>query len=126
LDILNLNSRKQADEQLSQYVDEPGVRQFLLKNLSRESTGGFSWKMNLEAINQNIEEMGAPLVVKGKFEGSSLFIIGTRSNYFSAGDEELIRSYFPNYKIVELETGHWVQAEKPNEFVDAVIQFLKG
>jgi pimeloyl-ACP methyl ester carboxylesterase len=126
LDILNLNSRKQADEQLSQYVDEPGVRQFLLKNLSRESTGGFSWKMNLEAINQNIEEMGAPLVVKGKFVGSSLFIIGTRSNYFSAGDEELIRSYFPNYKIVELETGHWVQAEKPNEFVDAVIQFLKG
>jgi pimeloyl-ACP methyl ester carboxylesterase len=126
LDILNLNSRKQADEQLSQYVDEPGVRQFLLKNLSRESTGGFSWKMNLEAINQNIEEMGAPLVVKGKFEESSLFIIGTRSNYFSAGDEELIRSYFPNYKIVELETGHWVQAEKPNEFVDAVIQFLKG
>jgi pimeloyl-ACP methyl ester carboxylesterase len=126
LDIKNLTSRNQADEQLARYVDEPGVRQFLLKNLSRESTGGFSWRMNLDAIDQNIEEMGEQLVVEGRFEGPVLFIVGMRSNYFSFGDEKLIRLYFPNYQLVEMETGHWIQAEKPKEFVDVVLKFLRG
>ena len=126
LNVRNLKSRNQADEQLAHYVEEPVVRQFLLKNLSRESAGGFSWKMNLDAIDQNIEEMGEQLVVEGKFEGPVLFIVGIHSNYFSFGDEELIRNYFPNCKLVEMETGHWVQAEKPQEFVEEVLKFLKG
>ena len=125
LKVKELTSRNQADEQLAKYVDEPGVRQFLLKNLSRESSGGFSWKMNLDAIDQNIEEMGAPLIADGKFDGDTLFIIGTKSNYYSPGDEELLKKHFPKYSLVKMETGHWIQAEKPNEFVEEVLKFLK-
>lgn len=124
LDIKNLTSRNQADEKLARYVDDVGERQFLLKNLSRESTGGFSWKMNLDAIDKNIEEMGAPLLIDGTFDGPTLFIIGTRSNYFSFGDETQMKKYFPNYLLVEMDTGHWIQAEKPKEFVDEVLKFL--
>ena len=126
LDLKSLKSRNQADEQLAHYVDEFGVRQFLLKNLSRETGGGFSWKMNLAVLDENIEEMGAGLVIEGKFEGATLFIIGTRSNYFSFSDEDLLKKYFPNYQLAELETGHWVQAEKPKEFVEEVLKFLKN
>jgi pimeloyl-ACP methyl ester carboxylesterase len=124
LDLKSLISRNHADEQLARYVDEPDVRQFLLKNLSRESTGGFSWKMNLMAIDQNIEEMGAPLVYEGQYSGPALFIVGERSNYYAFGDEKTVAKYFPNFTMVELETGHWVQAEKPKEFVDVVLKFL--
>jgi esterase len=119
-----LTSRNQADEFLSRYVPEPDVRQFLLKNLARASAGGFTWKINLSAIDQNIEAMTAALVINGQYGGPTLFIIGQRSNYFALGDEQLARQYFPNNIFVELETGHWVQAEKPNEFVDAVLNFL--
>jgi esterase len=122
--LKELTSRNQADEVLSKYVDEPDVRQFLLKNLSRAQEGGFVWKINLAAIDQNIEEMTAGLVVSGQYTGSTLFIIGERSNYYAFGDEKLIQKYFPNYKLVEMETGHWVQAEKPKEFVDVVQNFL--
>ncbi len=124
LNIKLLTSRNQADAALAHYVDEPGVRQFLLKNLSREQGGGFSWKMNLAAIDQNIEEMGAALVVNGQYQGPALFIIGARSNYYAFGDEAIIKKYFPNFSLVEMETGHWVQAEKPKEFVEEVRRFL--
>lgn len=126
LNLSSLTSRNQADIELAKFVDEPDVRQFLLKNLSREQGGGFTWKLNLFAIDQNIEEMGAGLVVNGQYLGPSLFIIGERSNYYSFGDEELIKKYFPNFSLVEMPTGHWVQAEKPVEFVQEVLRFLKG
>ena len=122
--LRELTSRSEADQVLSHYVKEPDVRQFLLKNLSRAQEGGFVWKINLTAINQNIEAMTASLVVQGEYTGPALFIIGERSNYYAFGDEDLIFKFFPNYKLVELETGHWVQAEKPKEFVDAVLHFL--
>jgi pimeloyl-ACP methyl ester carboxylesterase len=41
---------------LSQHVPEPDVRQFLLKNLQRKSEGGFSWKINLKAINEKLRQ----------------------------------------------------------------------
>ncbi|HZB15132.1 MAG TPA: alpha/beta fold hydrolase, partial [Chryseolinea sp.] len=46
-----LTSRNEADDILSQHVAEADVRQFLLKNLQRKSTGGFSWKINLPVIS---------------------------------------------------------------------------
>lgn len=122
--LKELTSRNQADEVLARYVSEPDVRQFLLKNLSRAQAGGFTWKINLQAIDQNIEEMTAGLVVDGEYSGPALFIIGQRSNYYAFGDEDLLVRYFPNYKLVEMETGHWVQAEKPKEFVEVVLSFL--
>ncbi len=124
LPMANLTSRNQADVELARYVDQPEVRQFLLKNLSREQGGGFAWKMNLAAIDQNIEEMGADLVVSGQYQGSTLFIVGTKSNYYAFADDAIIKKYFPNYSLIELETGHWVQAEKPKEFIDEVFKFL--
>ena len=126
LKLNELTSRTQADSALAHYVDEPDVRQFLLKNLTREQAAGFSWKMNLEAINQNIEAMGASIIVDGQYTGQTLFIVGERSNYYAPGDENVIRKYFPNYSLVKIETGHWVQAEKPKEFVEVVKKFLMG
>jgi esterase len=31
---------------------------------------------------------------------------------------------FPAAKMTTLDTGHWVQAEKPHEFVQTVLNFL--
>lgn len=119
-----LTSRAQADQILSGFVPEPGVRQFLLKSLARKDSGGFEWRINLDAIETNIEKMGAGMVYPGTFEGPALFIKGSRSDYYEKGDETLIQSIFPKAKFSILETGHWVQAEKPEEFSKLVLGYL--
>lgn len=121
---LNISSRTEADRILSSFVPEVDVRQFLLKNLSRKNTGGFEWKINLEAIERNIEAMGDGMVFSGKHEGSSLFIRGEKSNYYSPGDEDLIRALFPSAEFVSLNTGHWVQAENTEAFTQVVLKYL--
>jgi pimeloyl-ACP methyl ester carboxylesterase len=36
-----------------------------------------------------------------------------------------IKEVFPSATLETLDTGHWVQAEKPKEFVDLVLKWLK-
>lgn len=124
IELSTLTSRTDADTILSKHVPEPDVRQFLLKNLYRTPENKFAWRVNLKAVDNHIEEIGAGMQYEGIYTGTTLFIKGARSNYFATGDEEQIRTLFPNVKIVTLDTGHWVQAEKPKEFAETVLAFL--
>ncbi len=122
--LASIASRSEADARLTSFVPEPDVRQFLLKNLSRKPSGGFEWKINLSAIDQNIEALGEGMIYSGKHDGPSLFIRGEKSNYYAPGDEVRIKAIFPNADIVTMDTGHWVQAEKPEEFARIVLNYL--
>lgn len=124
--IDEVTSRQQADEMLAAHVDEPDVRQFLLKNLQRKPEGGFKWKLNLPAISKNIENIGLPLQFEGKFEKPTLFVRGSRSGYVRDKDIEVINAIFPLATVETLDTGHWVPAEKPGEFVSVVKKWLES
>lgn len=124
--IDTLTSRNEADEQLARFVPEPDVRQFLLKNLQRKPEGGFSWKINLKVITEKLGNVGVDLQYKGTFNKATLFIKGNRSNYIGDTDTKLILQYFPQAKLEGMDTGHWVQAEKPQEFVTLVHNYLQS
>jgi pimeloyl-ACP methyl ester carboxylesterase len=119
-----LASRSEADTLLTPFVPEVEVRQFLLKNLSRDAEGKFAWRINLSAIDQHIEELGQGMVFSGKHDGPCLFIRGEKANYYASGDEARIKAVFPHAELVSMNTGHWVQAEKPEEFARLVMNYL--
>ena len=122
--IEKITTRQEADDALAAFVKEPDVRQFLLKNIQRKPGGGFKWKLKLDAIDNNIESIGVDLQFDGKFEKPTLFVKGGKSNYISDEDVARIRTVFPAAELKTLETGHWVPAEKPKEFVDLVTEWL--
>jgi esterase len=122
--IDRLTTRNEADQALAAYVDEPDVRQFLLKNLQRQPQGGFKWKLNLPVVDRNLPKIGYDLQYPGKVEKPVLFIRGGRSKYILDEDLPRIKEIFPSAELVTLDTGHWVQAEKPQEFVDVVQGWL--
>ncbi|MEQ9413012.1 MAG: alpha/beta fold hydrolase [Cyclobacteriaceae bacterium] len=124
IDLSQLESRGQADEILGKFVPEPAVRQFLLKNLARDEHQNFEWRINIPVLESHIDDMGVALQYDGQFEGPSLFIVGTKSNYFESGDEVTIKSFFPDAEIATLNTGHWVQAENPKDFMETVFDFV--
>lgn len=119
-----IQTRQQADEELAKHLSNEAVRQFLLKNLMRKPEGGFGWRINLPVIDKNIEVIGGKLIFDGSFEKRTLFVRGIKSDYILDSDREVIKNIFPNSTLVSLDTGHWVQAEKPAEFVQVVLNFL--
>ena len=122
-----LTSRQEADDILKTFESDPGVRQFLLKNLYRNDENKFSWRINLPVINQKIENVGEALDENIKIDKPVLFVRGSLSKYIQEKDEIIIKKIFSNYKIVTVEgSGHWVQAEKPAAFLEVVKNFIKG
>lgn len=125
IDLNSINSRKEADEQLGQYVPEVGIRQFLLKNLTR-ADNGFAWKINLPVIASQIEQMGKGLNQNTSYSKPTLFVRGERSDYIKDTDLNLIHSIFTDSRVETIAgAGHWLHAEKPREFYDLTIRFLK-
>ncbi len=123
--LADLKSRNEAEEFLGRYVLDNSERQFLLKNLVRNSEGGFAWKLNVAAIDKHIEEIGEGMKYSGTYDKPSLFIKGLKSKYYKTGDEELIKKIFTKAEFVTIDSGHWVQAEKPIEFSQEVLKFIK-
>mgnify|MGYP005811983295 CR=1 FL=1 len=126
LQLQELKSRNEADTQLAAKVSEPDVRQFLLKNLQRSAEGGFSWKVNLPIIQEKLANVGVEPLTNNTFDKPTLFVRGAKSGYIKDGDMDVIRKYFPSAMLKTIDTGHWVQAENPNEFVRVVSEWVEN
>jgi len=107
-------------------VPELSTRQFLLKNLYKTQEGTFAWRLNLPVITREIENIGEALGEETTISKPVLFIRGEKSDYIREKDEALIRKIFTNVRINTIQgSGHWIQAEKPAEFVADVKQFMQ-
>ncbi|TDQ17433.1 pimeloyl-ACP methyl ester carboxylesterase [Algoriphagus boseongensis] len=125
IQLKEIKSRKEADDQLAKYIPDLGTRQFLLKSLARNADG-FVWKVNLPVITANIEEVGQELADWAKYLGPTLFLGGGNSKYIQQKDIEDIASHFPNYNLEFVpNAGHWLHAEQPEAVIEEVRNFLK-
>lgn len=125
-DLMAVADRKEADALLGARIKEVGVRQFLLKNLTRDKEGGgFRWKMNLPVIHQYYQEILAALPEASPYQGPSLFIRGGQSDYIQDEDLPALKALFPQADLKTIAgAGHWVHAEKPAELLQLVQDFL--
>lgn len=125
LEEADLQSRKEAEDLLKEFISNKGIRMFLLKNLNRKGKDKYSLKLNLPALRANIEKVGEGLQVDESFSGPVLFIKGENSDYITSEDELAIKKQFPEAEIISIENaGHWVHAENMEGFFDAVMKFL--
>jgi pimeloyl-ACP methyl ester carboxylesterase len=126
LDLSKFQAREQIETALEPEIPKLVLRRFLLKNLSRDSTGGFIWKINLRGLSGNYFHLRQPVSALVPFAKPTLFISGGKSNYINDADEPLIRGLFPQSEIKTIaEAGHWVHADKPEEFLRLVLNFLQ-
>ena len=107
-------------------MSDAGTRQFLLKNLYWVEKGKLGLRINLEVLQNEVAEVGEALPSYARFEKETLFLRGDRSEYISVEDEGLIKNHFPLAQIITIaNAGHWLHAENPKDFFQAVVDFLK-
>lgn len=125
LDLPNISSRKEAEEQLAKHISDWGVRQFLLKGLGRDEQKNLQWKFNLKVLSEKYPEALKAIRLEYEFEGPTLFVSGGKSNYVQDADRADILKTFPDSRFVVLpDAGHWLHAEAPDAFLEAVLEFL--
>jgi pimeloyl-ACP methyl ester carboxylesterase len=127
VDFSVIKTRKEAEAIMNEYIPDFGTKQFLLKNIYwKDNTNNImDWRFNLKVIDKEYPNVGVE-VPNSSSDVETLFIRGEKSNYITEKDLEDIKKRFPNYKLVTIEgSGHWIHAEKPNEFFEAVMEFIK-
>jgi len=122
----NAETRKDIEKQLKPIIKETRIRQFVMKNLyRRERSGQFAWRLNLEAINLNMDEVFEGINSKTLFQKPTLFIRGGASDYVKYEDYDQIYRNFPKADIKTIEgAGHWLHAEKPEAFHQIFNDFI--
>ncbi|MEL6135146.1 MAG: alpha/beta fold hydrolase, partial [Bacteroidota bacterium] len=125
LDLARIENRKAADQWLAQHIPTSVTRQFLLKSLRRTEENGFAWKFNLSVIYRDYPMILKEVEIDPPFEGPSLFLYGGQSSYLTSEDPSWIEKLFPEaiFECIE-EAGHWLHAEAPTAFQDALLRFL--
>ncbi|OQO04468.1 hypothetical protein B0A48_09390 [Cryoendolithus antarcticus] len=117
-----------ADAILAEYEDELPIRQFLLTNLYRAEDGTQKWRIPIKYLANALDNM-ADFPFKDpdevRYAGPTLFVRGTKSHYVADEMLPTIGRFFPNFKLADVESGHWVISEEPEYFRKAVVEFLQ-
>ncbi len=125
INLETLQTRTEVDNLMAQDLPEFSTRQFLLKNLTRDENGNFIWKMNLPVLEMYYNNMSIEIEGSAYYD-PTLFIRGSKSKYILDSDLDMIEKLFPNYILETIEdAGHWLHADKPEEFYEVVNSFLK-
>lgn len=121
-----LTDRHQAQSILEEKLTEPGVVQFLLKNLTRTKDGQYTWKMNLPLLVRSYQNILDEVTSGHVIDTPALFIRGENSDYVQDADLHIIGEMFSDYRLETIKgAGHWVHADKPNELFEKIIHFIR-
>ncbi len=124
--VREISSRQEANDRLTRYITQPGVRQFLLKNLYWAEKGVLDFRFNLEVLSERMEEIGTNIGATDSYEGPTLFLRGDKSDYITDDDTRAIQKHFPRASVETISNaGHWLHAENPKEFLAKSIPFFK-
>ncbi|KAI8984713.1 Alpha/Beta hydrolase protein [Mycotypha africana] len=134
-----LKRQSEAYDMISAVEPDVGVQHFLLTNLKKnlKKDGIYEFRIPLDILDSALDNLGefessipaAPSSDRSSihFMGPTLFITGQHSPFRVPFVEypDKIKAFFPNSTVKEIKgSGHWVQADKPDEFLDTVNTFI--
>ncbi|HUC99702.1 MAG TPA: alpha/beta fold hydrolase [Candidatus Polarisedimenticolaceae bacterium] len=125
LELQSFRSFGEIDAALAPAIPEAPMRQFLMKNIARLPSAGFQWRIDLDSIAKNYDQLTKPIIAAASYDKPALFVRGGRSDYIADTDLSSIRALFTSAELVTIETsGHWVHAEATDEFLRILTEFL--
>ena len=124
LPLEDFDKREEIDEVLSSIYEDKGMRLFLLKNLYRNENKEFSWRFNIEVLLEKVSNIQEADFIEGVCNIPTHFLRGGNSDYINSTDELIINKHFSDFSIATIDgAGHWLHAEKPEQFYNEVMGF---
>ena len=118
-------SRNEVQSHLeSELVNEPILVPFLMNGLYRIKDGGYSWRFNVGTLSEALGCVTEEIKISVNTI-PTLFIRGLNSNYVNDEELERLEEFYMQLDTADIEdAGHWLHAEKPEEFFEITRAFL--
>lgn len=118
-------TRGEIGNELLKSIPQPAIVQLMLKNIGKNEEGKFYWKPNIPALLKHLDIIAGEITLEGYFSNPTLLIKGEYSDYVSEADVETLLQHFILLREISLPgAGHWLHAEKPEEFFRNTYDFL--
>jgi esterase len=125
LELGQATSRAQLDAGLAENIVQPETRSFLLKNVVRDETGRFSWRVPLDYLIANYKAVSDAVPIAQPYEGPVLVVAGGKSLFKVQCHEADMRKHFSTMNLqVFPDAGHLLHIEEPQHFTHVVKTFL--
>lgn len=124
VDLATIEQRKDADQTLSQYITEPGIRQFLLKSLYQQDDH-WRWRFNLSLLSRDYPLLSQGISSQTPYPNPVLFLKGELSDYLTAASRSKVLALFPDSRLKTIvDAGHWLHAQQPKTCAKHITTFL--
>jgi esterase len=121
IDLSLISSRREVESILAEKIQSEQTRGFILKNLQRTAGNKFAWKINSQALLNNLDKImeGINLHGAGQISGFPvIFLKGGNSDYLPTSDFKEIQDVFPAAEFVVVpNAGHWIHTDRPDEVI---------
>ncbi|WP_280562033.1 alpha/beta fold hydrolase [Chromohalobacter sp. 48-RD10] len=119
------SDRKEADRIMTEFVETQATRQFLATNLTRGENATLIWRVGLDEIEEDYAHIVAVPDGEGAYTGPTLVLRGGRSDYVSDDVLPAVEAVLPEACIETIPgAGHWLHAEQPEAFQQALARFI--
>ncbi len=126
VDVMAAASRTEVQRRLQSMLPDPSVAGFLTQNLVSRNDH-FDWRINLGAITAQMSSLSSfPDELRSlRYKPAITVIAGENSGYVANHDGSDFAPMFSQVKVEVIEgAGHWVHADRPDEFVAIVKRAL--
>jgi pimeloyl-ACP methyl ester carboxylesterase len=124
VDMSTVTSRSQVRQILARNIDDELVVGFLLQNLTRDIHHHWSWTLNLDVLNRDIELVGEWPETSASYCHPTVLITGEESDH-DLVDQVSMKKLFPLMRQVKVkQAGHWVHADAPEVVTEALRHFV--
>lgn len=126
LDFGKFKTKKEVEAELLKQVLDQRLVSFMLKNVQNISRDKMGWKMNIDALKLNLEEVFRFQPGGRLFSNPVLWLKGENSDYIQKEHHIQMFSLFPEttLKIIP-EASHWLHAENPEVFTNEIINWIE-
>lgn len=126
IDLMTAASRGEVQRQLQAMLPDAAVAPFLVQNLVPRNDH-FDWRINLAAISASMMDLtDFPTALNKRiFDKPVTAIAGALSDYIAGGDLSPFQPMFPRVRLETIDgAAHWVHADKPQAFFEAMQRAL--
>jgi len=125
LELRRLKTYGEVEAALAQSISDASLRKFVVTNLARNSNGDLYWRIGLDSLAANYDQLIKPPAISNSFDKPTCFVRGAQSNFIADQDLASIREYFPRAEFHTIpNAGHWVHIDAPEEFHRVVDEYL--
>jgi len=119
-------TKREVETVLFSRVNDKRLVNFMLKNIRNISRDKLGWRMNIDILKLNLEEVFKFEPTGNRFDRPVLWLKGEHSDYILPEHRILMYAYFSEttLKIIP-EASHWLHADNPEAFANEILLWMK-